>query len=309
MKTGIGVVLGLAAMSKGMPLEQAKAEKNSPRKKELSNYENGSCESKFFSLKTSPDESRRKNLETVLSLKREINIEEMAGNNQVLYLGETHDDTESKKVIKKMVAVLASKGYTHFAFETLAQNSQGKFIDKTHSKFGKDSTVVFDGYDLENPKRHELFLNEMGQCWTDPKFYGEIADEVVKYGMEIVGIANTYQYSKGMGRHDQMADKLKRIFDRHPEAKVVVLAGKNHVFYDTLEDDSDGKNLSLATFPGIISHYYSQVKQSSVYFMEKGFMSECQREEFMAKIPDQLDGKKLSKAEKGFDYIVNVHIG
>ena len=303
-------LLGLELARRGLKAEKVFGGVMEIADKRISNYDNGSVESLFFSLRTAKlnEPQKIENLRAILALKEEINIDKMMGDSQVLYFGESHDDEEAKVFIREQVKKLADNGFTHFAFEFLHQDMQGKFLESAHSKFGRDSEVKQERYDINNPRRYELFLNSIGECWTDPKFYGEIADEAVRNGMTVVGIGETKQYPGEMGRHDQMADKLKSIFDSKPKTKVAVLSGKSHIFYDGQNEGQKSKELFLSSFPGIVEYFHPNIKQRNVFLLaknEKEMLEDGSETPYMVKVPEMFGGKKLSPAEKGFDFIVN----
>ena len=300
---------GLALASQGLLPDKAISSEVRPEKGKLerSSYENGSVESLFFSLKRDPDWVKNENLKSILTVKQGIDMKKIAQDCQILYLAETHDDVASKQLIKEKIKELAQLGYSHVAFETLAEDQEGQFIEKTYSQSSKDPNARQKGYQLENPKRYDLFLNSMGKCWTDTKYYGEIADEAVRHGMKIVGIGYTDTYHKQMGRHDQIGDKIRTILEKEPNARVAVLLGKNHCFYDSQQIGPEGQGLESATFPGQLNHHFPGIKQKNVYLLEPEFFKEHQGEQYMATVPDTFNGQRLNAAEKGFDFLINAH--
>jgi len=285
-----------------------------------SSYDNGSSQSLFFSIKIKSSDNkipiRKSNLISILKSRETISIEKLLNNDtKVLYLAETHTDEKAKVFIKNNIDLLANKGFTHIAFEFLSQDEQGAFMEKAYPLVNEEFEAKQADYDLTNSRRYRLFLGFRERCHTDPKFYGEIADKATEKGMTVVGIGYTKSYfakKKDSGSHDQMGYKLCDILKKEPNAKIIVLGGLNHFFYDGLNDNATPSQVPSLTVPGIVNYYNKGIKQQNIIFMghnhcKEGLINKkVSSENFMLKIPYYFKGKNLTKAEKGYDYIIHL---
>ncbi len=146
-------------------------------------------------------------------------VAERAAKHQFVMLGEEHMDPQSRSLLVPMLRVLHSLGYRYFAAET--------FNGSLDSTIKAGHTVMETGFYTRDP------------------VFAEAVNEAIKLGYTLVSYESTDEPEeiKKAGepkrsnfREMRQAKNLQeRILNKDPNAKVLVWAGRGHVYLDLLE--------------------------------------------------------------------------
>lgn len=158
-----------------------------------------------------PDSNVWDNLETrireMAGRSRPVDYKYILGDNQALFLGETHFNSSIRRHLVHNAIELKRIGITHYAIEA---------ADK-----GKP---VFDR--INKGDQVDLSRVDVGPGRID---YEEVIREMAKQGIKVVPIDIDQSSKPSQERREaHLAQNLLRIFQETPSAKVAVLIGANH---------------------------------------------------------------------------------
>ena len=142
-------------------------------------------------------------------------IAQMAAVRRAVFINENHGEPVTRVLPILLLPMLKAEGFTYLALETL------------NRKGGIDNGGCIDTTDVDLCRRgYPLDLVETGVYSHEP-VYGELIRTAIKLGFHLV--AYDEEASTDELRDREEAERLARLFAKHPGSKMLVVAGFDHV--------------------------------------------------------------------------------
>ncbi len=153
---------------------------------------------------------------------RDIDLEQVSKDTQVIAFGERHSDVLPKEFLREHLRSLRQLGFTHLALEMVESSKQNLIDNYRSSDLARNHLQLY------------LRANWYGRMGD---YYFSLIDEATKAGITVMGmdlpkedqdqITDTRKRLRERDRH--MAGKVKMVLDTRPQARVIIFAGAGHV--------------------------------------------------------------------------------
>ncbi len=141
-----------------------------------------------------------------------------SGSERVLLFGEAHIDNETRAELIVAMKSFRAKGITHMGLEAL----------------GDDNTELLRSY-FETGEGGQAILSKLKQQWHwEPESYFELIEAARENAIQIIPLDISFpEFSKLAEtpdrRDERMAGNIMSVLKADPKARMIVLAGSNHV--------------------------------------------------------------------------------
>lgn len=137
---------------------------------------------------------------------------------RAIFINENHGEPITRVLPYALLAKLRADGYTYLALETLTQKSSTKVVAGAQCIDTDDVDLCKRGYPLD--------LATTGIYSHEP-IYGELIREAIHLGFHLVAYDTDDQ--SDLEREKVGGKRLAQIFVRDPHARLIVLAGFEHI--------------------------------------------------------------------------------
>jgi len=167
-------------------------------------------------------------------------LSRIARDARILLINESHSFVETRAFAYRLLPILREQGYRYLALEALSPSSAREFEPR-------DGGLRSRGYPIDTV--------EAGFYLREP-VYAEIVRSALQ--MEFQLIAYESDHSKNRDDRERgQADNLASFLEKHPQAKIVVIAGYTHIWKrdgwmaDRLQKKIAGKIISVDQIAGL----------------------------------------------------------